>query len=358
MDITRFVNSKDIREHLQAIRHPFDTVTAAYLVWQCRGAALEEKFAAWEEIIKTMPDSAIPRRPGMEAEVESVHEFLRDYMVLEGERLEDFPCRAGCVYGVELFFRSLSSERRKTRHVERDALFFDYESCLAYCQKIDLEGVEKYRIWKRPLGKADPQAESLLMTPDFQVLAVEAACSQELDEVFPSLWVDIPTPFRRGDILWDPSGEPGFPHWEESVPFVLDYCDNWDTAQMTENGIRPEAAQRGDRRVKNHRRHGDTSDMGAQGFAFQRERGFWDEFGGFANYLNLEHYPHPLQGDDQVLEPLSQFLKGKLGVRTLVNRVEEILRQEPYENIARFCEREYTQEGRELAGLPEEEEQE
>lgn len=30
MDITRFVNSKDIREHLQAIRHQFDTVTAAY----------------------------------------------------------------------------------------------------------------------------------------------------------------------------------------------------------------------------------------------------------------------------------------------------------------------------------------
>ena len=59
-----------------------------------------------------------------------------------------------------------------------------------------------------------------------------------------------------------------------------------------------------------------------------------------------------------MLEPLSQFLKGELGVRTLVNRVEDILRQEPYENIARFCKHEYTREGRELAGLLEEEEQE
>ncbi len=157
MDITRFVNSKDIREHLQAIHHQFDTVTAAYLVWQCRGATLEEKFAAWEEIVKTMPDCEIPRRPGMEAEVKSVHQFLRDYMALERERLEDFPCRAGCVYERNSFSRPLSSERRKTRHVERNALFFDYESCLAYCQKIDLEGVEKYRIWKRPLGKDDPR---------------------------------------------------------------------------------------------------------------------------------------------------------------------------------------------------------
>ena len=63
--------------------------------------------------------------------------------------------------------------------------------------------------------------------------------------------------------------------------------------------------------------------MGAQGFAFHREKGFWSEFGGFANYLNLEYYPGPLEGDDQVLAPLSQFLKGELGVRSLVERVGE-----------------------------------
>ena len=82
---------------------------------------------------------------------------------------------------------------------------------------------------------------------------------------------------------------------------------------MLENGVRPELALRGDKLVEKHRLHGDTSDMGAQGFAFHREKGFWREFGGFANYLNLEYYPGPLEGNDQVLAPLSQFLKGKLG---------------------------------------------
>ena len=82
---------------------------------------------------------------------------------------------------------------------------------------------------------------------------------------------------------------------------------------MLENGVRPEVAQRGDKLVEKHRLHGDTSDMGAQGFAFHREKGFWREFGGFANYLNLEYYPGPLEGDDQVLAPLSQFLKESWG---------------------------------------------
>lgn len=56
----------------------------------------------------------------------------------------------------------------------------------------------------------------------------------------------------------------------------------------------PELALRGDKLVEKHRLHGDTSDMGAQGFAFHREKGFWSEFGGFAKYLNLEYYPGPL----------------------------------------------------------------
>ena len=37
-----------------------------------------------------------------------------------------------------------------------------------------------------------------------------------------------PPPSGRGDILWDPSGEPGIPYEEDSTPFVLDYIPNWE----------------------------------------------------------------------------------------------------------------------------------
>lgn len=113
MDITKFLNSKDIREHLQAMDYSFDAVTAAYLVWQCHNATLEEKFSAWEEIAKTMPDCPIPRRPGMADDVPSVHQFLRDYIGLEKNRLEHFTQGENCVFGADFSSCPTRSGERK-----------------------------------------------------------------------------------------------------------------------------------------------------------------------------------------------------------------------------------------------------
>ena len=63
MDVYCTIDSPDIRSYLQEIRYQFTIEEAAYLVWQCRRVTLEEKFAAWEEIVDTMPDSAIIGRP-------------------------------------------------------------------------------------------------------------------------------------------------------------------------------------------------------------------------------------------------------------------------------------------------------
>ena len=357
MDITKFLNSKDIREHLQAMDYSFDAVTAAYLVWQCHNATLEEKFTAWEEIAKAMPDCPIPRRPGMADDVPSVHQFLRDYIGLEKNRLEHFTQGENCVFGADFFLLPNQEWREEPIWSDCGRLFSDYTNCLAYCSQELSEEIGKVRIWKQTLDGDNSHRDSLTLTAELEPLCLDVSPTCDLDDVFPGLWVDLPMPFRRGDIVWDPSGKPGFPHCDKSVPFVLDFCDNWNTSQMMENGVRPELALRGDKLVEKHRLHGDTSDMGAQGFAFHREKGFWSEFGGFAKYLNLEYYPGPLEGDDQVLAPLSQFLKGELGVRSLVERVENILHQEPYESIRGFCRQEYTKEAQELAGLVEKEEE-
>ena len=135
------------------------------------------------------------------------------------------------------------------------------------------------------------------------------------------------------------------------------FCGNWNTSQMLENGVRPELALRGDKLVEKHRLHGDTSDMHAWGYSYQLRTGLHLEYDRYGNYLNLEYYPGPLEGDDQVLAPLSQFLKGELGVRSLVERVENILHQEPYESIRCFCRQEYTKDAQELAGFVEKEEE-
>ncbi len=357
MNYYRFLDSRDIRNYLENMEYPLSTPEAAYLVWQCHNATLEEKFSAWEEIAKAMPDCPIPRRPGMTSDVSSVHQFLRDYIDLEKNRLEHFTQGKNCVFGADFFLLPNQEWRKEPIWSDCGRLFSDYTSCLAYCRQELSEEIGKVRIWKQVLGRDSSHRDSLTLTAELEPLCLDVSPTCDLDDVFPSLWVDLPTPFRRGDIVWDPRREPGFLHCDKSVPFVLDFCDNWNTSQMMENGVRPELALRGDKLVEKHRLHGNTSDMGAQGFAFHREKGFWSEFGGFVKYLNLEYYPGPLEGDDQVLAPLSQFLKGELGVRSLVERVENILHQEPYESIRGFCRQEYTKEAQELAGFVEKEEE-
>ena len=89
MNIYRFINSKDIRFHLQSLRYDFTLPEAAFLVWQCIDATLEEKHEAWCELIRTMPDCGMQKRRNMSA-IKSMHDLLQDYMKLEQKLLREF----------------------------------------------------------------------------------------------------------------------------------------------------------------------------------------------------------------------------------------------------------------------------
>ena len=78
MNVYRFINSKDIREPLESIQYPFGSLEAAWIIYQCRFASLEEKHAAWRELIQTMPDCAIEERNNTEANNHQ-HHILAEY---------------------------------------------------------------------------------------------------------------------------------------------------------------------------------------------------------------------------------------------------------------------------------------
>ena len=95
MDILRFVNSKDIRKHLQDIGYAFSTLEAAWLIYQCKSTTVAEKHAAWNELIETMPDCAVRRRAlgsddRYRLDYPSLHQLLRDYMRVEDEAIRAF----------------------------------------------------------------------------------------------------------------------------------------------------------------------------------------------------------------------------------------------------------------------------
>lgn len=52
MDILRFVNSKDIRKHLETIGYEFNSLETAWLIYQCRDATIDEKHRPGPNLLK------------------------------------------------------------------------------------------------------------------------------------------------------------------------------------------------------------------------------------------------------------------------------------------------------------------
>ena len=59
MDITNFINSRDIRDYHREIGYKYNALEAACLVYQCRGINVRQKHDAWNWIIRNMPDCKV-----------------------------------------------------------------------------------------------------------------------------------------------------------------------------------------------------------------------------------------------------------------------------------------------------------
>lgn len=130
MDLFRFIDSKDIREHLRQIGYFFTAPEAAFLVWQCRSTTLKEKIAAWREIIETMPNCSLTRRE--KEPIGNCHDFLRRHITSQETLLKEFPNGKNCVYRYE------THEPRRNWPQDDGwrgggEYFNSFASCLSHC---------------------------------------------------------------------------------------------------------------------------------------------------------------------------------------------------------------------------------
>ena len=102
LNIYRFINSRDIRKHLEDLKYEFNALEAAWLIYQCADATLEEKHDAWIWIIENIPDMEVIERPNCKYR-ESLHDTLRKYIALEEKLLDRYIEPADAVYVCEHF---------------------------------------------------------------------------------------------------------------------------------------------------------------------------------------------------------------------------------------------------------------
>lgn len=349
-DFVEFINSEDVKQYVRETGYQLSSQEAAFVVWQSKNTPLEERFAAWEEIIETMPDSSFAgygkfnfKTKQMEpAPVYSLHDFLRQYIQRQRELLEAFTKEGDGTYALEKregpwmggeINDWFSSESRYGRYgdVMEDMEMEKGWGCFnrMRVQKITNCGSMRTKTSMPNIltldYDMDAQPLRFVYRDDFRHRAQHP---DELEKLFSKLEVRIPVPFRRGDILWDPSGEPGIPYEEDSTPFVLDYIPNWNEAEQETNGFVPgeKFYQRKGENGKYESRFKDPPrDYGAYGVTVVAGGQLHQAYDGFACYLDLETYDGPLEGTFAALKPISQYMKGNLPEDLFLNSVLTLL---------------------------------
>ena len=94
MNVYEWVESPDVREHLEKIHYEFTLPEAFCVVRSNQRRALEEKIAAWEELLAAMPDCpfSFESKSGEKIETDSFHRSARKCIEELRNLLEDV-CR-------------------------------------------------------------------------------------------------------------------------------------------------------------------------------------------------------------------------------------------------------------------------
>lgn len=329
MNIYDYFNSRDIAEYCRNIDHKFTATETAYLVWHSNHHTLEEKHMAWQEIIDTMPDEDF--HFNWDFDNHTLHSFLRTYMRLQNEFIDEF-CRtkAGYVY-------TYATIRKREDSYHPDDIFFDsYEICLSALKTNELDDdpydeIAKAKIIRRRLYSSSvsfrnaQEQEAIIFNKQLQPMDIEPICESEGEKRFlgPSygfyeMWVAIPTPFRKGDIVTDVNVY--IDCSQRHRPFILDRIPYW--RKDADNGA--DCAKEVERLLN----WGvDWSDM-QEGVYMQDDNGeiYWDHA---FDYLDLEYYREHLQGAEKLLTAVSNAMKGKINTEELL-RSHSIILMENY----------------------------
>lgn len=155
---------------------------------------------------------------------------------------------------------------------------------------------------------------------------------RDKDEFFEGLWIDVPTPFKRGDIVCSKKTPFGQNMFSDSQPFVLLSLANLSAKEAEERGEKVKDKDWKDNHLNYLRENGDITDMTACGYFLSSD--YYDRFTGefysevMHDYTDLEYYRGEFKGGERVLLPIHYFLTDDIGEDTLVQACAIIKKEE------------------------------
>lgn len=310
------IPSHDIREHLQKIEYKFSALEVAFLLWNNKNITISQKHGYWNTLTKEIPDEEIKRRINTDP-YPSLHDYLRAYKETQNALLAEFYDEKNAAYSYRFYCEGDDDwcENYKTVYPTYNAAYS------ALKEDFDLP-IVKMEMKKQRLD-APKRIITVMMTKDGKPTDIDllGATKQESDilyGVFEGVWLDIPLPFKRGDILQAKRSYYDY-ETEDGEPFVLESCHNWTAKEYKANGalLSRERARNIDWQIYRRRKNGDITDTFPCGYALSdgfvrgTNKLYRHAMDG-TDFLSLEYYRGELTGANRLLSLLSKRMKNEI----------------------------------------------
>ena len=340
MDILQFINSRDIRAYLRKTGYVFGAMEAAYVVYQSQTATLEEKLAAWQEIADSEKEPIVLKPRKYKANDEpyptDLQSFLKTYIQTVRQIVDAFCTESSAIYTFR--YKEKDTALHKTDWISDCKSYADFASCQKAATKTTKlvkytfhtiykeESEEKHALLRDMAFLYQNEKQQFLLPPR----SLKSFFSVLHTEVFQDMWLDIPTPFRCGDIVREID-----PFCDTSA-HVLYYLTLWDRNTLLEKGFPANSSllQYADKNANFFQRVGGELAMCAHGCQFDENGNLEMDSGsrGFSNYLNLEYVNEKLSGSERLLYVLSGFFRGKLDIDDFLNFTDFIRLEKRYQD--------------------------
>ena len=343
MDITSFINSKDIREYHRKIGYKYNALEAAWLVYQCRSINAKQKHEAWNWIIKNMPDCEVSNgRIHRYYYGTSVHKVIADYIELEKNFIASFMSESGYLYTYKHSCK-IGGEG-DVNIVHSEGVFSSAEKCIEHILKEEDPEETTFAEISRRIPDKDGYYNrygSIVIDLSGEIIDLMIEAKDDSDNniidltyFFEDLWFAFPVPFKRGDIV-----------------FIHNRLETEDPIVLT--GIVIPPGRDREEYIKMRLEHGgDTSDMNLYGYSMTDNSGYIGPFTEvWWNYMDVEYYRKGLTGIKRVLKIISNWLKGEFGddlCLPLAGYHRILLEEE----LSKTTPLSYLKEGLMLAGFP------
>ena len=342
MNIYKYIRSKDVREYNEKIKRKFTATESAFLVWLNYEITLKEKHDAWREIMRDMKDEEVPKRVNADY-TPSLFALLDKFINTDNRLIEEFYKKdERTVYSYRYICKGDSSFGEDFGRIYSDLGYIQGELrkdsdlgiiCVEYTKKYISSHYRKITL------KTDGCGNVTSVDGDF-IQGIDLSLKK--DEFFEGLWIDVPTPFRKGDIVCSRKTPFGYNIYSDSKPFVLLSLANWSADQAEKCGEKLSEKDKAwkDKHLKYLKEYGDITDMTASGYFLSSD--YNDRFtGGFYNevmhdYVDLEYYRGEFNGGERVLLPIKYFLNDDIDEETLVKACEIIKKQEEVKQETRY----------------------